>query len=776
MRKWFWPLLTAVLLAALFYPWPGLPPLGSFLLYPTSPLQIDYAIKGSSSLPGTHTDLEIHYDERGVPHLFAQSDTSLAFGMGFTHARDRLFQLEMLRRTVRGRLAEVAGAKALESDRWWLKFEFEKLAQSELERISQEEPQLAAMFKAYADGFNHYLEQLSPGEKPLEFHLLGFAPSPMKPYAPLMLIRYMDKVLDYSENDLKFSALRNYLPDSLIEYYYPWQSPYARFPIYPEISKDSNAVTKGILTDYVSRGDFPKAEVKRERNNELGSNNWAVAGSRSATGNAFLCNDTHLALALPGTWYEVHQVVKGKATHGFSIPGSPFIISGFSDKVAWGMTNATWDLTDFFALNTNAENQYELDGQWVDLDQREVIIPVKDAPADTFHYYQTYFGPATTMDGELLATRWVASESTGNEMLAFYQLRQASNLEEAYQALLNFSHPPQNFVLADANGQIGMVTSGLAPIAPVPQRGIIAAKQSQQRLDFYHLGRKLKVLRPEKGWNHSANQTQVSDSLGPYLNSIFAPTARGRIISQHLSENPSVSRNDLKALHASVEDGEWPLLKDFVVNTAPASFKKTLADWDGKCTEKSVAATLYNHFKWLYCDSLSHLLIGHFDFQPPAEHLFYLSATQDSLPTKEAYLKPGELAKAVWQSSKRQLAKTLGAEMEAWQYGRYHRIHFKHITGLEALSYTAFPAQGSPRTVNVSSGLPGTHGPAMRSLVELSDGPPKAETVLAGGQSGQPGHPHYTDQITNWYEVKYYPVKWVLDAEEGHWQYSIHFR
>lgn len=777
MRKWIWLIIVAVWLLLLFIPWQGIPPLHKFLLYPNSVLQVEMEDESKTFKNSPHPGLSINFDERGVPHIFAEDELEMAFGMGICHAKDRQFQLEMLRRTVRGRLSEVVGMEGLESDRWWSKFEFEEKSKEAYEKLKSDDPELANIFQAYADGFNYFLEQQNTAEKAPEFHLLGFEPSPMKAYAPILLIRYMDKVLNYSENDLKFSALKKYLSPELINYYYPLQSEYA-FPIYPELSEIDSLDPKMGQIPYTAASDFPKAETRRAANNEVGSNNWAVAAERSATGNAFLCNDTHLPLDLPGTWYEVHQVVNGKICHGLSIPGAPVVISGFTDQVAWGMTNATWDLSEFYALETNDQNQYKLDGEWEELPTKTVIIPIKGEDDFEFTFYQTYFGPADFIEDELLATQWVGDNFDLNEMKAFYEIKKASSIKEAHEALMNFGHPPQNFVLADKNGDIGMVTAGYALLHPQAQRGISLGNRKSAKAKFTHLGKRLVVLNPPKAWNHSANQQQVKSNFSPYLNSLFAPTARGRRISELLMNNDQVDRDYLKKMHGDVVDGEWPLLKSFVLESAPESFLPYLQNWDGSCTVNSEAATIYNVFKSALNDTISKRLLDKFDFKPQQEQLLYLVHQRRPLYMPDGQqIEYSELVKSVWAGTINYLGDYYGFNPKLWEYGKYHQIYFRHLTRLRPFNYQAFPAKGSPRTINVSTNLPGTHGPSMRTLIELKpDAAPVAEMIIAGGQSGIPTHKHYTDQIKPWYNVEYYPINWYSSPDENSWEFEYNFK
>ena len=777
MRKWIWIIIAALWLLLLFIPWQGVPPLHKFLLYPNSVLQVEMQDETKTLSNSRFPGLNISFNERGVPHIFAETEEELAFGMGISHAKDRQFQLEMLMRTVKGRLSEVVGTEGLESDRWWIKFDFTNKSKLAFEQLQETDPQIAGIFKAYADGYNYFLKQQNEAEKAPEFHLLGFEPSPMENYTPIMLVRYMDKVLNYSENDLKFSALKKHLSQSLIDYYYPLQSDLA-FPIYPELSNIDSLDPQAGIIPYTSPSDFPQAETRTGGNNEVGSNNWAVAAEKSATGNAFLCNDTHLPLDLPGTWYEVHQVVNGQVCHGFSIPGSPMVISGYTDKVAWGMTNATWDLTEFYKLETNDKNQYKLDGQWEELTASTVKIPVKGQEDFDYTYFNSYFGPADYMEGELLATQWVGEKFELNEMKAFLEVRNASSVQEAHQALLGFGHPAQNFVLADNQGNIGMVTAGYALLHSRPQRGISLGNRKSNLAKFTHLGNRLVVLEPGKGWNHSANQQQVKSDFTPYLNSLFAPTARGRRISTMLMSEAKIDREYLKKMHGDVVDGEWPLLKTMILESAPESFLPYLKNWDGSCTVNSEAATIYNVFKSALNDTISKRLLDKFDFLPQQEQLLYLVNHKLPLPLPNGrQIDYTELVQSVWAGTINYLGDYYGFNPKLWEYGKYHQIYFRHLTRLRPFNYQAFPAQGSPRSINVSTNLPGTHGPSMRSLIELRPNEaPIGETVIAGGQSGLPSHKHYTDQIEPWYKVEYFPIEWVKSESEKKWAFQYKFK
>jgi len=801
-------LATVLWCGALYRPWSGLPPLHRFFHWTSSPLRIVSGGTDRLELEGPYAPLQIGLDSLGVPHVFGQDAQAVAYGVGWMHARDRLFQMELMTRVVQGRLSEVVGSVALESDIFWRKFEFARKAPVWYNRYSVREPAMAAELIAYSQGVNDYISRMGPGDKPLEFHLLGLEPSEWKPENLFYLLRYMSHILSYNEDDLKATEMQFVLGEECYNFWYPTRIPAElRHPIYPEFAMDSLTYRRLVtipgldaeqrvsgssgVYQYrspaplspVSMMRFPRAKVKTMDDFGLGSNNWAVSGRKTRNGRPYLCNDTHLMLAFPSTWYEIHKEVVGKGgrqgtwSRGFGVAGSPFVITGFNQRVAWGMTNATWDLSDFYWLERDGRGRYKLDGRWEPLDSFEVAIVVKgmEHPVRK-RYYRTYFGPADTASGNLLALNWIGNQP-GNEGAAFHYLESATNIEQAFQALHHFRQPPQNIVLADAGGNIGMMTAGAALIHPDPQRGIRIGNRRAARIPFTDMHDLYRRLNPTTGYVASANQEQVDHPLAGHVSTRYESRTRGLRISSLMENHPdsSMGFDELRALHMDVYDGEWEMLKPLLQQIS-GSYWTYLRDWDGVLDTVRVAPTLYNSFRRTAMEMIGARLDSGLRWLPVETYALNLLVTRDSLRLAQGWIPKLPFVRMVWDSSLARLSRSLGRDPQGWAYGRYHQTWVQHLLKLDPLSMAPFASPGNNRTLNVAGKLPSNHSASMRTVIGLSPKGPDARLMLAGGQSGRFNSPHYRDQIPHWLHGVYHPARRRGGFRQEEYPQSVQFR
>ena len=816
MRTRLLLLLASVLWCwALHHPWPGLPPVHRFFHWASSPLRINGDEPQHREIEGAYGDVQIGLDSLGVPHVFGPSAEAVAYGVGWMHARDRLFQMELMTRVVLGRLSEVVGPVALESDLFWRKFEFHRKGPSWWDRYAQEEPAMATEITAYTRGVNDYIASIRPGDLPLEFHLLGLDPRPWREENLFYLLRYMSHILSYNEDDLKATEMRFVLGDSCYNFWYPTRiDANLRHPIYPEFSL-SNEAPQGLLKvpgleqeilvegttrvfDYrkpaplspvsaIQRTThrYPNARVKTPDDYGLGSNNWAVSGRKTRNGRNYLCNDTHLKLAFPSTWYEIHKEVTPSApgaddgtwSRGFGVAGSPFVISGFNRHVAWGMTNATWDLSDFYLLQTDGKGNYLLDGVWEPLDSFEVQVKVRGQDEPVLKkYYRTWFGPADTASGNLLALRWIG-EQPGNEGAAFHYLERSRTIQDAFGALKHFRQPPQNIVLADQDGQIGMMTAGAALIHPNPQRGIRMGQQRSARIPFTDMHNYYRRLNPATGYVASANQEQVDHPLAEHISTRYESSTRGQRISALIESMPdgSMDESHLRALHMDVHDGEWNLLRPLLEQIA-GPYAAYLRGWDGVLDTARIAPTLYNSFRRTAMDLIGNQLDSGLRWLPVETYALHLLVTRDRLLTPRGWIPTRPFAQAVWDSSIQRLRLSLGQDPKTWVYGRYHRTLIQHVLQIPALSLESFASPGNNRTLNVAGRLPSNHSASMRTLIQPGAEGPVSRLMLTGGQSGRFDSPHYSDQVNHWLHGIYHTAQRRGTFRPGDYVRTVQFR
>jgi penicillin amidase len=762
LRKILPLLLLIVWLFLLMHRWGTNPRFAWLFHYATSPLQIDRYHEQSTELrESPYGPVQLGIDSLGIPHIYAENDAAAAFATGYLHARDRLFQMEMLMRTVKGQLSELVGEIAVPSDRFWLKFEFDSLAPIWFAEYKAQDSVLAGRFEAYCAGVNEYIDMLHFGSLPLEFHLLDFRPSHFKPENMFYLIRYMDHVLTYNEDDLRATEARSLLGEQLYQLYYPLY-PQKPFPIYPDFTLPDTAWRTLVHNkpEILAKGKhyrFPNALQKNQDELSLGSNNWVVGPSKSKTANPILCNDTHLQLALPGTWYEVQMVVNGHLRRGMTIPGEPFIISGYNEKVAWGMTNATWDLVDFYELDTDGEGQYFLDGQWLPLTPFEKVINVRGGEPVRVLYWRSHFGPVDTtgMQGRWIATNWIAQQKS-NEGMAFAGLEKANNVAEAYAALTHFMQPPQNFILADNGGQFGLVTAGAASLHRDPNKGVRLGVKTANKVGFTPVNAYLNHFNPERGWTGSTNQEHVNHRLSAYLSTRYEASARGRRLAALMDSFPQLGMEELQQIQLDVVDLEWEILRPVLQRHLKPEQWAYLDGFQGEMVVDAVAPTLFYSFKLRLAELLQQKLHPELRYPPLQQELYLLVAENEQLPVHDGMLAVADLVKEAWDISWQQLTEQLGVGVDQWTYGRFHQTSIQHLTRIPALSMPLFASPGSNRTLNVASKLPSTHAASMRTIIELHPDGPRSKMLVTGGQSGRFNAANYHDQVEDWLQGRYH--------------------
>lgn len=781
MKKWIVPVLAAVWVVLLFIPLGPLPPLSRIFVYNASPIALGRGFEHNKQFPASpYGEVTIGWDERGVPHIFGADEKAAAFGTGYAQARDRLFQIEMLNRAVLGTLSEVVGPKALPSDEWWRRFRFGPQGKAWFERLKTSDPDLAAYFQAFSDGVNAYIEQMEPRDLPFEFRLLGFKPSEFKPENMFNLIRYMDKTLCYGEDDLAFAQLSQFVEPDLLALYYPLLDPYA-VPIYPDFVRNDSlfASLKPLvaLNSYQPTSNLGQVDIRTEEELNLGSNNWAVTGKKSATGNAFLCNDTHLSLAIPGTWYEMHVVAGNRMMHGFSVAGSPFVISGFNNDIAWGMTNATWDLTDFYHLEITPDgSSYMLDGQSIKFNEFKEEFKVKGEATATRTYRESFFGPMDSVGDEYLAVRWLGMMDS-DEGKAFLGLQRASDVAGAYRAVQHFMQPPQNFVLADRYGHAALVTSGAAAFKPKGFRGIVEARSARDVVPYLPTHRILNEFDPPRGWVGSANQSHVKDSISSIFSTRYSPNSRGARLAALMTTRDTIGRNYLKAMQTDAVDLEWTFLAAKMLKAMEPEYQAWMTNWQGLCDTALVAPTLFNAFRAELFQEFGLAFGKDIPILPQSELVYHLLAERDTLPLPGGRtLATAEIFAKAWKSAKSHLEEELGTDPKQWIYGRYNLVTMNHITRLEPLGLAPFGANGSTRTLNVATGKPVTHGPSMRTIIELTPQGPVAETVHPTGQSGRVNSTHYADQVQSWKHGQYYKLTLPLSPDQARFVTTVRFK
>ncbi len=739
------------------------------------------------AVAGLAEPVEVLYDSMGVPHIFASSVEDLFLAQGYVHATHRLWQMEMFRRVLEGRLSEILGPSTLESDRFLRTLGLEEAARA---GTPPPDDPMFRLAERYARGVNAALEGWR-GFLPPEFVLLRFRPEPWTPVLAQGIEKLMAWDLSDYETGLNLAAAREALGDSALA---PLMPSYPEWGVtivegWPEtgVAPEHSRMPEGggLVTRLPSPLPPPtptsllaRASLSRELAHilELGSvvrasNSWVVGGQRSRSGKPLLANDMHLGLNAPNIWFLVGLHAPGYDVVGMSIPGAPGVTAGHSRAVAWGFTNAMVDDSDFFIERVNPENpeEYLTPDGWAPFRSREEVIRIKGGDPVTLTVRSTRHGPVITpvedrAGDQVLAYQWVSHTPAGT-FRALLGMSRARNAEEFLDALRGFENPQQNVVFADTAGAWGYWmagripdrASGIPPQLPVPGwtgehdwRGWVPFDENPH------------LLAPERGYVATANNAQGRDERALRVSDgNWAPPYRAQRISELLEGK---LLHDAQGLLAIQMDAGSAFV-DRYIGHAVAAFRNAgleelaarLERWDRQADLESTEATLF-HTWWrvLRQSHARHFYGGEAGYFPSS----VLERALDGGMALPPEL-PVEAARAA-------------SEFAGLPWGEAHQLTLDHpmsgvpvLGGLLRFGREGIPRTGGPNSVNVAA-FSGTrppfrvtYGPSQRHVVDMADPDGSGGFILPGGESGYPANPHAFDQLELWREGRL----WLLPLE-----------
>ncbi|MFZ9588960.1 MAG: penicillin acylase family protein, partial [Chitinophagaceae bacterium] len=443
-------------------------PLGSFLNVQEGVWQnaeaVDKDFNADLKLDGLKGEVNVYFDERLVPHVFAAEESDAYFVQGYLHAKFRLWQMEFQTHAAAGRISEIVGSKGLTFDRNQRRIGMVFAAENALVAMEKDAQTLSAL-NAYTAGINSFIKKLNTSELPIEYKLLGYEPELWSNLKSALFIKQMTNTLAGYDRDLeftnaleilgeeKFRVLYSDIPDSLYPVI-PTGTIYAesRFDLNPPDSADSLYFKRKDTIEFVE--DYKPDPLN-------GSNNWVVGGSKTKSGKPILANDPHLSLTLPSIWYEIQINTPSFNSYGVSFPGIPGVVIGYNDSIAFGFTNSGRDVKDYYEIQfkDKSKKSYFFNNEWTDSKLRIESIKIKDSLPflDTVAY--SIFGPVTydhafkhsLSNEKAYALRWVAHD-TSNILKMWMLLNRAKNYNDYYQAILHFNVPGQNMIFASTSG------------------------------------------------------------------------------------------------------------------------------------------------------------------------------------------------------------------------------------------------------------------------------------------------------------------------------------
>ena len=702
-------------------------------------------IEGELQIQGLSGQVEVLRDEWGVPHIYAQDRNDLFFAQGFVQAQDRLWQMDMWRRANEGRLAEILGPDGFEHDR---------LARLIMYRGSWDDefavyhPDGAAIFQAFADGVNAYIA--SVGENlPVEYRLTGLRPLPWTPQSStgrvatalpiggarqeLMLARrIVAEGLAAVEAEERVGNA-SWVPLHVAEG--------VDFSLIPQEAVDALGHFDGgfprpeLLPEYQDWQEAVVSENMGAVETSPGSNNWAVRGSLTASGQVLVANDPHRGVTNPSLRYLVHLNAPGYSVIGSTEPGIPGVAIGHNGRVGWGLTIVGTDQADVFVEQLNPENpdQAMWEGAWYDLTVVEDTIPVRgEAPRVVQHRYSRH-GPIFHIDEAnhlAYAARSTANEPGNAGYLGALRLAEVDNCTEFVEQLAYYNAPSENMVCGDADGNISWLAAALTPRRtggwygrlPVPGTGGYAWDGFRPHTELPQ------EFNPERGWVGTANHDIQPAGYYPPIMFRRGPFSRWDRLQEMFANAGNLTADDFERMQHDIVNpwarDDRPFFEGWTSQDEEVEWaRQQVAAWDGTFHRSSAAAALYN--RW-------------------SSDLDAAARATGTAAAERNRLSEAALASAVgW------LRENQGTDRSEWRWGRIHRSEFPHSL-VSAYDLDTVERSGGGGTIAAT-------GATFREIIDFAD-LDNSRVTSTPGQSMQPGSPFYGNLLPMWGAEEYFPL------------------
>lgn len=764
----------------------------SFLALESGPSNAQQTEK-TLAIPGLRERVTVRRDDRGVPYIEAANDDDLFLAQGYITASDRLWQMDLYRRTVRGELSEIFGQVTLGEDKRRRTFGFAQVLD---QNVAHLQPDLKRILEAYAKGVNAFID--SAKTLPPEFGILQYKPQPWRPADSLAVGKLLGEYLSTSwPLDImraSLAALPKEKRDALL---------LERTPVDVIVVGRDRALQKTArMNDTSPATTAPGAAILAQMNEMIegqklslesvglatsfepmqASNNWVVAGKRTTSGKPLLANDPHIPAGAPGVWYMTELTAPGLHVAGVTFPGAPGIVIGHNERIAWGVTNLGPDVQDLYAEKFDKDNpqRYLTPAGWREAEIRHEQIKARKSPimpateVQTHDVTVTRHGPIILdKDGNRYALRWTALDPTSIELAGFPGVNRARNWKEFTAALSRYVGPTQNFVYADVEGNIGYYGAGKIPVrrsgdGSVPYDGSTDDGEWTGYIPFAKLPH---TYNPSSGLIVTANQRITGDDYPHFLSHAWAAPYRARRIFDLLSAKPKLNTDDYRRIQGDVYSiagvafarETAKLLKTQPRATTDEKLRSTISEferWDGMLEVSShpapVVAQMRSAFRQrILSAALGEQLAKSYGWGNSDVLLTRLITDQPREWLPREFAGYAELLLACYEDARKVLTKNLGGDETKWTWGNMVKANFQHP--LAAVPFVGgqfvippVPQNGTgsvlSATVNVGSAV------SMRLIADLSDWD-RTQHGIPLGQSGLPANPHWKDQLDDWRNV-----------------------
>ncbi|MBK8945265.1 MAG: penicillin acylase family protein [Ignavibacteriae bacterium] len=739
---------------------------------------------GKKSVQNLKNEVSIYRDNNAIPYVYANSKSDLYFALGYLHAQERLFQMDLGRRAGEGKLSEILGHAAISYDKMFRTLELAKISKNHFNKFDNETKNILI---SYAKGVNEFLKN-DQDKFPIEFDVIGYKPELWKPEHSVLIAKLMAWELNISWwSDIALSHIIQKLGVEKAK------------EILPTFDENGPTIIPENLQN-IANVPLDLVQVDRNFRNfmgfvgtHIGSNNWVVNGERSESGKPIIANDPHLSFSAPGKWYIAVLRSLELNVEGVTLPGVPGIVIGKNQNISWVLTNVMADDADFYIEELDSsQTKYLFNNEWKNLTISEDTIKVKDSSDVIFQIKKNHRGPIISdihpykeiypnnhQNLNTISMRWTALESS-NEMKAFSKINSAKNWEEFREGLKDFEAPGQNFVFADDKGNIGY-TAGVK----LPQRknnsptfindGIT---DENDWLGFVPFSENPKLFNPANGYIASANNKTIKNY--PYhISNIWEPNSRINRITELLESKQKHNVEDFKKYQMDLYSD---YAKDIVPHILNAfknhsyendKLKEVLSlirSWDHifllESQVPAIYAVFYQHLlKNIFLDEMGenmfneYIFIANIPYRVVRKLLDENSSTWfDDITTKRIEHKDEIIRKSMWDAIK-YLSEEFG-EIEEWQWKKLHTVTFKHFFHGKSkmldfiLDIGPYKIGGDGTTIfnteySFNKPYENKLGPSMRYIFDFSE-PNYFHLILPTGQSGNFFSDHYDDMTEMW--------------------------
>jgi penicillin amidase len=746
------------------------------------------AYDGTVHVPGLNEPVQVVRDRYAVPHILANSFEDAAFGLGFVHAQDRLWQMELSRRFIQGRLAEMLGELGFDADVLMRTMGLYQASSQALQHMSVDSRRV---LEAYAAGVNAYIAQHN-GRWPIEFVLAGVTPEPWTPTDSIAVLKGMS--FELSGNAFGEAARARLLPVLGLRGVQDFFPPFDAAPL-PGYLNDAFATTRTGLVRGVP--------------NTTASDNWVLSGERSASGKPLLANDPHLGFTIPSFWYLAHLSFAGEDIVGGTLPGIPSIVAGRNRNVAWGVTNTGPDTQDLYLERLNADNprQYQTPLGLADFETRAEVIRVRFGGERRIIVRRSRHGPIVsdtnssfgeaTPDGYELALAWTALDPDDTSMEALLALGRSKTADEMRAAARLFVTPMQNIVYADNDGAAGHI--GLMLPGRVPRRaesndalGLVPAPGWDGRYDWRDAvpaDAMVSIIDPPSGHISTANNKTVPDGYAYVLTREWESNYRYDRIEQLLAESSKHSVESFKAIQTDPIDLYALDLNKRLLAAGPFDGRageaaRVIADWNGAMLRDRPEPLIFSAWAralaaQIFRDELGANFANYWGYRDQftlrvLDNVENAGRWCDDRGTPDVEDCASRIRLAL-KDAQSELTAAYGDSISAWRWGDAHRavhVHrplgsfpvigstFNREAEMDGGAYTllrAANAMGSRRPYAA------VHGAGYRAIYDLG-APDQSLYIISVGQSGNVYSPHYDDLLGLWAQAQYITIPTTPEA------------